>query len=77
MLWYGLSGGLVLALYGVLATWQTANVGRVYAVYVGVFILPALVCAGKVDGFTPDRRELIGTTVLLIGAAMMINAPRG
>lgn len=29
--WYGVIGGLILAFYGVVATWQTANFARVYA----------------------------------------------
>ena len=30
-LWYGLLGGLILALYGVIATLQTSNFAKVYA----------------------------------------------
>jgi len=41
-IWYGLLGGLILALYGVMATWQTSNFGRVYATYGGIFIVMAL-----------------------------------
>lgn len=37
--WYGILGGIILALYGIVATWQTANFGRVYATYGGVFIV--------------------------------------
>jgi small multidrug resistance family-3 protein len=40
--WYGVCGGLILALYGVVATWQTNNFGRVYATYGGIFIVMAL-----------------------------------
>ena len=54
-LWYGIIGGIILALYGVVATWQTANFGRVYATYGGVFIVLALFWAWKVDGFKPDK----------------------
>lgn len=30
-LWYGLLGVFILALYGIVATWQTSNYARVYA----------------------------------------------
>jgi hypothetical protein len=38
-LWYGVSGAILHALYGVAATYQTAGFGRVYATYGGVFII--------------------------------------
>jgi small multidrug resistance family-3 protein len=75
-LWYGIIGGLVLALYGVVATWQTANFGRVYAAYGGVFIAMALLWAWKVDGFKPDKWDIIGACMAIIGACIIIWAPR-
>lgn len=75
-LWWGVLGGLTLALYGVVATWQTANFGRVYAAYGGIFIIMALIWAWKVDGFKPDRWDLIGACVALIGACIIVYAPR-
>jgi small multidrug resistance family-3 protein len=35
----GYFGCIVLVLYGVVATWQTADFGRVYAAYGGIFIM--------------------------------------
>lgn len=75
-LWYGLCGGLILALYGVVATWQVATFGRVYAAYGGLFIVLALLWAWKVDGFKPDRYDIIGAIVALIGACIIIYMPR-
>jgi small multidrug resistance family-3 protein len=74
--WYGLVGGLILALYGILATWQTANFGRVYAAYGGVFILLALLWAWRVDGFQPDKWDIIGAVVAVLGACLIIFMPR-
>lgn len=54
-LWYGILGGLILALYGVVATWQAASFGRVYAAYGGIFIVLAVLWAWQVDGFKPDH----------------------
>jgi len=75
-LWYGIGGGLILACYGIIATWQTANFGRVYATYGGIFIILALLWAWKVDGFKPDRYDILGATVALIGACIIIYMPR-
>lgn len=75
-LWYGILGGVILALYGVVATRQTANFGRVYATYGGIFIVMALLWAWKVDGFKPDRWDIIGACVALLGACIIIYMPR-
>lgn len=75
-LWYGIAGAFILALYGIVATWQTANFGRVYAAYGGIFIVLALLWAWKVDGFKPDKYDIIGAAVALIGACIIIYMPR-
>ena len=74
--WYGLLGGIILALYGVVATLQTAGFGRVYAAYGGIFIIMALVWAWKVDNFKPDKYDVIGALVALAGAFIIIYMPR-
>ena len=74
--WYGIIGGIILVLYGVVATWQTESFGRVYATYGGIFIVMALIWAWKMDGFKPDRYDIIGTIVALIGVCIIMYAPR-
>ncbi len=74
--WYGILGGIILALYGVVATMQVASFGRVYAAYGGIFIIMALVWAWKADGFLPDKWDIIGAVTALIGACIMIWMPR-
>jgi small multidrug resistance family-3 protein len=73
---YGIIGGIVLIAYGVIATWQTANFGRVYATYGGIFIVMALLWAWKVDGFKPDKYDILGATIALFGAVVIIYMPR-
>jgi small multidrug resistance family-3 protein len=75
-LWYGIVGGIILTLYGVVATWQSAGFGRVYAAYGGIFIIMALIWAWKVDGFKPDKYDIIGATIAVIGACIIIFMPR-
>lgn len=74
--WYGVFGGIVLALYGVVATWQTANFARTYATYGGIFIVLSLLWAWKMDGFRPDRYDIIGAIISLIGVCIIFYAPR-
>ena len=75
-LWYGVSGGIILVLYGVVATLQPANFGRVYAAYGGVFIILAILWGWKVDGFIPDKFDIIGGIISLIGMGIIMFAPR-
>lgn len=73
---YGIFGGLILALYGIIATWQTASFGRVYASYGGIFIAMALLWAWKVEGFKPDKWDIIGACIAITGACIIIYMPR-
>ncbi|GJQ20282.1 MAG: hypothetical protein HBSIN02_06370 [Bacteroidia bacterium] len=75
-LWFGLAGGIILALYGVVATLQPANFGRVYATYGGVFIVMSLLWGWQIDNIAPDRYDIIGASVALIGVGIMFYAPR-
>ena len=74
--WVGVLGGIILIGYGVVATWQPANFGRVYAAYGGIFIIMAIIWGWKVDGIVPDRYDLIGGAVALIGMLIIMYAPR-
>lgn len=74
--YYGLAGGIVLALYGVIATLQTSDFARVYAAYGGVFIVMSLLWAYKMDNFSPDKYDIIGAIVALTGVSIIYFAPR-
>lgn len=74
--WFGLIGGVILVMYGVVATWQPANFGRVYAAYGGVFISLAILWGWKVDKIVPDKYDIIGGVIALIGMAIIMYAPR-
>jgi small multidrug resistance family-3 protein len=74
--WVGVIGGLILIGYGIVATWQPENFGRVYAAYGGIFILMAMIWGWKVDGVVPDRYDLIGGAFALFGMLIIMFAPR-
>jgi small multidrug resistance family-3 protein len=51
--------------------------GRAYAVYGGIYITATLVWLRAVEGFAPDRWDMIGGAVALLGAAIILWGPRG
>jgi small multidrug resistance family-3 protein len=76
-IWFAIVGAIILSLYGVIPTLQPANFGRVYAAYGGVFIILSILWGWKIDNIAPDRFDLIGGTVALIGAGIIMYTPRG
>jgi len=68
-------GMIALGLYGIVATFQPSNeFGRVLAAYGGVFIVGSLLWGVALDGFHPDRADLIGAVVCLIGVGIIMYA---
>jgi small multidrug resistance family-3 protein len=75
-LWIG-AGVVALGLYGFVATLQPdAQFGRILAAYGGVFIAGSLAWGMVADGFRPDRYDVIGALICLIGVAVIMYAPR-
>ena len=77
LLW--VAGGVVaLGAYGFVATLQPdPHFGRVLAAYGGVFVAASLGWGMVVDGFRPDRYDLAGAALCLVGVAVVVFAPRG
>jgi small multidrug resistance family-3 protein len=72
------AGPLSLAAFGMLLALAPAeHAGRAFAIYGGVYIAASLDWLGAVEGFRPDRRDLIGAAVCLAGAAIIYLGPRG
>jgi small multidrug resistance family-3 protein len=77
LVWVG-AGVIALGLYGFVATLQVdAHFGRILAAYGGVFVVGSLVWGMVVDGFRPDRYDVAGAAVSLLGVAVIMFAPRG
>lgn len=74
---FALGGAALLVLYGILPTFQPAHFGRVYAAYGGVFIVLSIAWGWAVDGIRPDRYDLLGGAICLIGICTIMYAPRG
>ncbi len=74
--WIG-TGVLALGLYGFVATLQPdANFGRILAAYGGVFVAGSLAWGMAFDGFRPDRYDIAGALICLVGVAVIMYAPR-
>jgi len=72
----GLVGGVILFVYGILQTLQPSNFGRVYAAYGGIFVVFSVIWGILIDKKKPDRFEVIGSLIVLSGAAIIFYAPR-
>jgi small multidrug resistance family-3 protein len=65
----------------VLFAWALTQVaspfaGRTYAAYGGIYIASSLVWLRVVEGVAPDRWDLVGGAVAVLGATIILFAPR-
>lgn len=68
-------GAVALTAYGVVAAFQPSHeFGRVLAAYGGVFIVGSLLWGIAFDGFRPDRADLAGALICLIGVGVIMYA---
>ncbi|ODB73949.1 MULTISPECIES: YnfA family protein [Micromonospora] len=76
LLWIA-AGVIALGAYGFVATFQPdPNFGRILAAYGGVFVAGSLAWGMVVDKFRPDRYDLAGAAICLVGVALIMYAPR-
>ncbi|TDC25368.1 YnfA family protein [Micromonospora sp. 15K316] len=76
LLWIA-AGIIALGLYGFVATFQPdPNFGRILAAYGGIFVAGSLAWGMVVDKFRPDRYDVIGAAICLVGVAVIMYAPR-
>ena len=75
-IWIG-AGVIALGAYGFVATLQPdAHFGRILAAYGGVFVAGSLLWGVALDGFRPDRWDVIGALICLVGVVVIMYAPR-
>ncbi|HHZ08220.1 MAG TPA: YnfA family protein [Rhizobiales bacterium] len=51
--------------------------GRAYAAYGGIYIAAALIWLWAAEGIRPDRYDIAGAAICLVGAAVILLSPRG
>jgi small multidrug resistance family-3 protein len=75
--WWILPGLASLALFAcVLTLVESDAAGRAFAAYGGVYIVASLAWLWWVEGIRPDRFDLLGGAVCLVGAAIILLGPR-
>ena len=75
--WWLVPGVASLVLFAYLLTLVESDAaGRTYAAYGGIYIAASLIWLTVVEGVRPDRWDITGTTLCLIGAAIIIAGPR-
>jgi small multidrug resistance family-3 protein len=75
--WWLIPGGLSLAVFAyVLTLVETDAAGRAFAAYGGVYIFASLLWLWAVDGVRPDRWDVAGVCICLLGAAVILLGPR-
>jgi small multidrug resistance family-3 protein len=75
--WVVLPGILSLALFAVCLTRvDVAYAGRAYAAYGGIYIASSLVWLRGVEGIVPDRWDVLGAGIAVLGALVVLLGPR-
>jgi len=75
--WLLFAGGAILVLYGILMSLQSfPQFGRSFAAYGGVFIFLSILWGWFLEGKKPDRYDWFGVSLCLLGAAIILFAPR-
>lgn len=75
--WLWVPTVLALGTFVWLLTLHPAASGRIYAAYGGIYIFTALIWLRFVDQVALSRWDLLGGTIVLIGASLIILQPQG
>ncbi|APG90433.1 YnfA family protein [Sinorhizobium americanum] len=76
-IWWLVPGMGLLALFAWLLTMvDVPAAGRAYAAHGGVYIAASLVWLWLAEGVRPDRWDLAGMAVVLVGATIILVGPR-
>ncbi|WP_029587231.1 YnfA family protein [Bradyrhizobium sp. URHD0069] len=76
--WWLIPGLLSLVVFAYALTLVEANAaGRAYAAYGGVYIAASLLWLWAIESVRPDRWDITGAAICLIGAGVILVGPRG
>ena len=76
--WWLVPGVAALAMFAWLLTRVDGDAaGRAYATYGGVYIVASLLWLWIVEQHRPDRWDVTGAAVCLVGAGIILWGPRG
>jgi small multidrug resistance family-3 protein len=75
--WWLVPGTMSLLLFAYLLTLvDSPAAGRTYAAYGGIYIAASLAWLWGIEGLRPDRWDVTGAALCLVGAAVIIAGPR-
>lgn len=75
--WWLVPGVASLCLFAYLLTLvESEHAGRAYAAYGGVYIVASLIWLRAAEDVRPDRWDVLGAFICLVGAAVIIWGPR-
>lgn len=75
--WLLVPGALSIAAFvWLLSLHPSLGAGRTYAAYGGVYVAVAVLWMWRVEGFRPDRWDLIGAGLTVLGTAIIAFGPR-
>ena len=75
--WWIVPGVAALILFAYLLTLvESSAAGRAYTAYGGVYIVASLGWLWAIEGVRPDRWDMAGAALCLIGAVVIIAGPR-
>lgn len=75
-LWLLAPAVVSLALFAWLLTLHPTGAGRTYAAYGGAYVATAVAWLWLIEGQAPDRWDLLGAAVCIVGMAIIILGPR-
>ncbi|AMN56379.1 membrane protein (plasmid) [Labrenzia sp. CP4] len=76
-IWWIVPGLAALSLFAYLLTLvDSAAAGRAYAAYGGIYIASSIIWLWLAEGVHPDRWDITGATVCMIGATIIFLGPR-
>lgn len=75
-IWLLLPAALSLTAFVWLLSLHPTAAGRVYAAYGGVYVFMAVMWLWAIDGVRPTTWDIVGSTVALLGMAIIMFAPR-
>jgi small multidrug resistance family-3 protein len=76
--WWLVPGLLSLVAFAyLLMLVETNAAGRAYAAYGGIYIVASLLWLWTIESVRPDRWDVAGASICLVGAALILLGPRG
>ncbi|SIO42584.1 small multidrug resistance family-3 protein [Singulisphaera sp. GP187] len=75
--WWMVPGVVALVLFALALTRiESSHAGRAYAAYGGIYIASSLAWLWAVEGMRPDRWDLAGAGLCLVGTGVILFGPR-